>query len=278
MSNKELKTQDEIFIDLDKMVRNSSFKKMRYVPQFFVDYLKRIVHQEEINKFLSENVDTPKEEFLDKSLDFLEVTQVFKGIENLPSDNKKYIFFANHPLGGIDGLMLINYISKKISPAKAIINDLLLNIKPLQAFFVGVNLYGEKSKDSVLKVEQLFSSDNQVIIFPAGLVSRKIKGKIQDLKWKTTFVKKAIKHNRDIVPVYVDGQLSKFFYRLSNLRKFFGIKFNFELIYLSDEMFKQRGQTIKIVFGKPIPVSSLDRSLSYDALAEKMRQKVYELA
>jgi putative hemolysin len=183
----------------------------------------------------------------------------------------------NHPLGGMDALALVDAIRERRSDVKFIVNDLLLNLEPLRDIFVGVNKHGRTKNSSLAQVEQLFSSEQLVCIFPAGLVSRKKKGIVRDLPWKKTFIKQARLNDQLIVPIHITGSLSNFFYRLANFRTFIGIKANIEMLYLVDEMYRQKGKHIHITVGKPIPASSLDKSKSDVKWAEWFREHVYEL-
>jgi putative hemolysin len=116
-----------------------------------------------------------------------------------------------------------------------------------------------------------------MLYFPAGLCSRLIKGEITDLEWKKNFIKQARKYNRDIVPIYFSGQNSKFFYRLAKIRKAIGIKFNIEMIFLPDEMFRQKNSIFDVIIGKPIPISSIDNTKNLQQWCEEIREKCYEL-
>jgi putative hemolysin len=147
----------------------------------------------------------------------------------------------------------------------------------MDGMFVGVNKFGKNKSSIRVQIEELFKSDSAVCIFPAGLVSRKQKREVKDLMWKKTFVQYAKECDRTIVPVYIDGKLSNFFYRLAKLRKFIGIKTNVEMLYLSNELFKQRGKHMKFVVGDPIDRDYLMSNDSNHKLAQEIKEKVYEL-
>ncbi len=215
--------------------------------------------------------------FAEEALKFLDIKVVLEGIENIEKE-KQYVFASNHPLGGLDGVAIIYKIGTEIGKTKAIVNDILLNFHNFRPLFAGVNVYGKFSKQQIKKIDKLYRSDIQIIVFPAGLVSRKIKGKITDLKWKKSFITKSIQYKRDIIPVFIGGKNSNFFYNFANLRKFFGFKFNIELIYLPDEMFGYRGKTITIKVGKPIPFETFDKSKHINEWVEYVRSKTYKLA
>lgn len=262
-------------INLDKVLKD---KKLTYLPKFVVNYLKRTVHQDEINAFIEQYHHLDAVDFIEAAFRDFKIKRIIKGTENIPEKPQRpLLFIANHPLGGFDGLMLINFINQKVGPGKALINDVLLNVKNLRSVFVGMNLYGGKSRESLKRLDETFEIGEHMMLFPAGLVSRRKKGVIRDPEWKNTFIKRAIKHERDIIPVHFSGGLTNFFYNLSNFRKFIGIKFNFELVYLPDELFKQKGQTITMTIGKPVKLEQIKASGSIGEWVSKIREMVYAL-
>jgi len=264
-------------IDIEKVFASKSEKMAKLLPGFIIRYLKRILHQDEINDFLSRNYQKQGIEFADSVLEELDITFKIEGLENLDK-NGRYLFASNHPLGGPDGIILISIFGKEFSKIKFLVNDILMNIKNLSEIFIPINKHGGQAKKAAIMLEDAYQSDATILTFPAGLVSRKQKGKIEDLDWKKSFIAKSKKHKRDIVPIHIDGRNSNFFYNLANLRKFFGLKSNLEMLYLPNELFKQRGKTFTVRIGKPIAYQTFDKSLSYDKWAEKMKRETYKLA
>ncbi|MDN5292135.1 MAG: hypothetical protein PWQ06_2374, partial [Anaerophaga sp.] len=241
--------ENNILIDVEQVFASKNPALLKIIPKFLINYLKRIVHQDEINKFLLEKGHLKGAEFGRSILDDLfgaKYTTI--GLDKLPSEGR-FIFASNHPLGGLDGIALLVAVSEKYPELKFPVNDILLNLKPLDNIFLPVNKHGGHSKDAAKLIEDAYKSDAQVLMFPAGLVSRKQKGVIRDLEWKKNFVRKAIQHQRDIIPVHITGRNTNFFYRLANLRKLLGIKSNIEMLYLPDEMFKQFNENLTIRFG-----------------------------
>lgn len=264
-------------IDIEKVFASKSEKMAKLLPGFIIRYLKRILHQDEINDFLSRNYQKQGIEFADSVLEELDITFKIEGLENLDK-NGRYLFASNHPLGGPDGIILISIFGKEFSKIKFLVNDILMNIKNLSEIFIPINKHGGQAKKAAIMLEDAYQSDATILTFPAGLVSRKQKGKIEDLDWKKSFIAKSKKHKRNIVPIHIDGRNSNFFYNLANLRKFFGLKSNLEMLYLPNELFKQRGKTFTVRIGKPIAYQTFDKSLSYDKWAEKMKRETYKLA
>ncbi|MDF1671924.1 MAG: 1-acyl-sn-glycerol-3-phosphate acyltransferase [Vicingaceae bacterium] len=266
----------EKFIDIEKVIKGKNPKLLKWLPKFIISYLKKTLHQNQINNILEENKDIHDYDFARDIIKRFNVKVNAYGLENVPKTGG-YIFASNHPLGGIDALAIVTIMEPYRKDMQFVVNDILLHLKNLSGLFVGVNKHGTNTKDSLKKVDELFASDKAVFVFPAGLVSRKKRGVIADLEWKKTFITRAKKHQKSIVPVYVDGSLSNFFYRLSNLRSSLGVKANIEMFYLADETFKQKDKTLDIIFGKPIPVETFDKSKSDREWAKWMENKVHEM-
>lgn len=269
---------DSLFlIDVDKILREKAPKYYKFIPRFIVSYLKRIVHQDEINVFLKDSKDRIGVDFLEASLDFLDTKVAVKGLDNLPKEGL-FTFASNHPLGGQDGVALGYVLGKHYDgKVKYLVNDLLMNLKGLAPLCIPINKTGKQHKDFPLMVEAGFRSDDQLIMFPAGLCSRRQKGVIRDLKWSKTFIVKSVQNRRDVVPVFFEGRNSDFFYNLANLCKRLGIKFNIAMLYLADEMFKNRHKTFTVTFGKPIPWQTFDKSKNPAQWAEYVKEQVYNL-
>lgn len=269
--------KDIHLIDIESVIASKDKKLLKRIPGFLIRYLKRIVHQDEINDFLLRNQDCSPIEFVNKGLEFFEVNIKTRGMENLP-ENPRVIIAANHPLGGLDGVSLTKVVCENLDMGtKVTANDLLMNLEPMQPTFIGVNKHGGNAKSYVADMHNSFLSSHPVIFFPAGLISRRTKGVIEDLEWKRTFIKKAIDYKRDILPVHINGRVSGFFYRLANLRKFLGIRYNLEMLYLPNELFKQRKQELIITFGKPISWKTFTPDKSPEEWAQKVKKTVYEL-
>ena len=263
---------DSLFlIDIDKILREKAPKKSKYIPKFVVSYLKHIVHQEELNVFLRESKDKVGVDFLKACLEFLDANIVVKGEENLPKEGL-YTFVSNHPLGGQDGVAL-GYVLGSFYGG----NDLLMNLHGLAPLCIPINKTGKQAKDFPRMVEAGFASDNQLIMFPAGLCSRRQNGVIRDLDWKKTFIVKSVEAHRDVVPIHFEGRNSNFFYNLANLCKILGVKFNIAMLYLADEMLKNRHKTFTITIGKPIPWQTFDKSKSPAGWAQYVKDIVYKL-
>lgn len=266
----------EKFIDIEKIIASKNPRLLKWMPRFIVRYLKRILHEEEVNQGIEDNKDNYGYDFCVNIIERFQIKVAVEGLENIPKTGGA-IFACNHPLGGFDALAIVQEAHLVRPDIKFVVNDILLNINSLKGMFVGVNKHGTNTKESLEDLNKLFESDQAVFVFPAGLVSRKKKGKVEDLEWKKTFITRSKKFERNVIPVYIDGKLSNWFYGLANFRKFIGIKANIEMLYLVDELFKQRNKTITIKFGKPIAHSTFDKSKADPEWAEWVKSKVYEM-
>ena len=269
---------DSIFlIDIEKVLHEKAPNKAKYVPGFVVSYLKRIVHQDEINDCMRTAGAKEGAEFCKHCLDYLDTKLEIIGLENLPKD-ELCTFVSNHPLGGQDGLALGYILGKHYNgKVKYLVNDLLMNLHGLAPLCIPINKVGKQAKDFPRMVQTGFSSDNHIIMFPAGLCSRRQKEGIRDLEWKKTFISKSIEHQRLVVPIHFEGRNSDFFYNLANWCKRLGIKFNIAMLYLADEMFKNRGKTFKVTIGKPIHWSTFDKTKTHTEWAQYVKDTVYKL-
>lgn len=264
------------FVNVEDIIKSLSPVLLKLLPKFIINYFKKIIHEKELNDGFNKYQDKIGLDFVESVLQELGVKVKVIGEENIPVSGR-YIFIANHPLGGLDGLALIYVVGKYHKNIKFIVNEILTKIVHLQHLFVPINKYAKSPFDYLRKIDETYESDAQILNFPAGICSRKIKGKIIDLKWQKSFIKEAIKYQRDIVPVYVDGRNTDFFYNLANACKYLGIKANIEFLYLIDEMFKQRGQTITLYFGEPISYDIFDRSMSLGEWTDRLKDHVYAI-
>lgn len=252
--------------------------KVRYVPAFAVRWLKKIVHEDEVNRFLWESRNLTGTPWLTACVNYLKMDITIEGSLPPKDDGKLYTFVSNHPLGGEDGVALGSIIGQHYDGRfRYLVNDLLLNLPGLKPVSVGINKTGHQSRNFPMMVESAFQSDNHIIMFPAGLNSRKINGKIHDLPWKKTFVSKSVEYHRDVVPIYFSGRNSERFYRIAKWQKKLGLKVNIAMLFLVDEMYRNVGKKFTVKIGQPIPWQTFDRSRTPKEWAQWVEEKVYQL-
>lgn len=263
-------------VDIVKVIEEKSPRFFKLIPKFLLRKIKSLLHESDINNILKNLQGKEKLDFISGGLKELQVMSSNYGLEKIPR-KKGIVIVANHPLGGLDGLALINEIGKYRKDIKFLVNDILSEIEPFKPYFIPINKHGLNSRENILRLEELFASDKCIVIFPSGLVSRKKRGIIQDLEWRKTFVTKAKKYNKPIYPVYISGQNSNRFYKIAKWRSFFAIKINLEMFFLVDEMFKQKGNTIKITMGRLIEPKFLDSKKNDSEWAQVIKNYVYNI-
>lgn len=267
-------------IDISDILRGKMGNKAKFVPSPLVKWLKHIVHQDEVNKYLWDSRHLTGVEWLEDCMRYLDMTLEIVGKENLPDkdDGKLYTFVSNHPLGGEDGVALGAVIGRHYDGRfRYLVNDLLMNLPGLAPLCIPINKTGSQSRSFPAMVEAGFRSDNHMLMFPAGLCSRRINGEIRDLPWKKTFITKSVETHRDVVPIHFGGRNSDFFYTLANVCKALGIKFNIAMLFLVDEMYKNVHKSFRIAIGKPIPWQTFDKSRTPAQWAQYVQDEVYKL-
>lgn len=250
----------------------------RWIPGFVYRLLSRMLRIDFMNDPILYHHGYKKDvDFARASIEVFNVSVDVIGRDNLPAEGR-FIFVANHPLGGFDGMMIISELCRTYPHLKVLVNDLLMNVKNMDGIFVPINKHGAQAIENVRRINAIFESDVQVMSFPAGLVSRRKKGVIRDVAWQKSFISKARQSKRDVVPIHVTGRNSNFFYNLANFRKFLGIKTNLEMFFLPNESYKHRNKQFVITFGKPIPYAAFDKRHTPDQWAQLVKDHTYQLA
>jgi putative hemolysin len=266
--------ENEKFIDVEKVLKDKAYKLYKWLPRFAINWLKKKLHEKEINETMRLLKNDKGLEFNRKGLDALGA-KVESTNQQLVPKTGSVIIAANHPLGGLDGLALIKSVGEVRPDVRFFVNDILKNFKNYDEIFVAVNKVGASSTSSLRTMEDVFKTECAVLFFPAGLVSRKQNGLVRDLEWKKSFVTQAIDHKRMIQPVFIEGENSKFFYNFAMWRKRLGIKANIEMLFLPDEMFKARKDTIKIHYSKPFDSALLDKRKTDKQWSKLLYQYIY---
>lgn len=264
-------------INLDDIIRNRAGKKAKYIPGFVINWLKRLIHQDFINDYLRQGY--VGVDFCEHAVAYLDVKVNVEGSENLPERGRRCTFVSNHPLGAIDGVALGMVLGRRYDgKIKYLVNDLLMNLKGLAPLCIPINKFGRQARDFPKAVENAFRSDDQIIMFPAGICSRRMKdGSIRDVAWSKSFVVKSVAARRDVVPIHFIGQNSDRFYSIAEWCKRLRLKFNAAMLFLPDEMYRSRHGEYRVVIGKPIPWDTFDESKGFRQWAQEVREQVYKL-
>lgn len=267
--------RDVLQIDIDKILQEKSPKLKFWIPKFIVTWFKNFIHQDELNSVLREGKDLNGVDFAQYTIDVMGAKITFVGLENIP-ETGGCIVASNHPLGGLDGMALMVGVSKVRDDFKFLANDILMHIAPLKDHFIPVNKLSKNSKNHLSLISNEYKSNKAILVFPAGLCSRKINGKIMDLPWQKSVISKSIEHQLPIVPTFIEGENSKMFYNVANFRKFLSLKFNIEMLLLPNELYKQKGKAITVYFGKPIEYTKFSKKKIL-ADAQQLKNFVYQI-
>ncbi len=270
------KDRTEYLIDINKVLGPKLQKKL---PRFAVNFLKRRIHQDQINDIIMNADPYHGVGFFDEALKYVGITYRIRGEENL-DPQKRYLFVCNHPLGGPEALIIGSVFKRLYGEGfKVPVNHILANLKPLNEFFVPVKVYSSRqSRELGDQIADMFRSDSQVLVFPAGLCARKIKGKVTEMPWKKMFVTQARKYERDVVPMHISGFNSKRFFFFTKLSMLLKLKFNIGMLFLVDELFNKKGEEFVITIGKPLPYTTFDKSKTDIQWAADVKDKVEKLS
>lgn len=263
-------------INVKQLFQEKNPALAKLMPGFVFSYIERILHLDVFNDFMKRNSHLKGIPFVSQAIVEFDIKEQINGFENIPEEGR-FIFASNHPLGGFDAFLLMKCVDKRLGKLKFLTNDILLGVPSLRPMFIPINKHGGNTREAAVILNDTYNSDEQILIFPSGLASRKIKGEIIDLEWKKHFIAKAVKHQRDIVPVFIGGRNSNRFYRLANIRKFLHIKWNIEMFFLPDELIKHRNSEVPIYFGKPIPYQTFDKSKTQQEWSDWVKGQVYKL-
>lgn len=243
-------------LNLTEIVRTRvGGRKGRMIPGWLLRGLERLIRQDELNKMLRVGFPLEGWRFSEKILDYLDIDLQVRGLDALP-EGRQYMFASNHPLGGLDGIAMVAVLGRKYGDdnIKVLVNDLLMNVQPLAGVFLPVNKFGKDGgRENTRRLNEALASGKQILMFPAGLVSRLHPGGvIKDLAWQKSFVTKALEYGCEIVPVRFRGENSMRFYKTARMRKRLGLKVNIEQALLPSEVCKSRGKHFEIDFFAPV--------------------------
>lgn len=263
-------------IDLEEIIAGKNPSLLKWLPGPVLRYMKNVVHQKEFNTFLRQTRDQHAHEFVSAAIENFNVRVSSTGLKHIP-ETGGCIVVCNHPLGGLDGIAVMHEVGKVRKDIKAMVNDILMNLDNLATLLVPVNKHGKNPIGNMRLINQAYSSEECIIVFPAGLVSRLQKGKVRDAEWSGSFITKAVRYGHPVIPLHVEARNSNFFYALAFLRKKLGIKANLEMFYLVDEVYRQNGKRIHLTIGAPLPSSIFTKDQSHQNWADSVREHVYAL-
>lgn len=261
---------------LKEIIESKNPALAKKLPGFVYSYLNKILHIADLNRIIYLNRDKTGLHFVTECLKEFGANVVSHNTQNIKKEDR-ILIASNHPLGGMDGLAIMQEVGKIRKDILFPVNDFLFLVPLLRPLFIPINKHGS-NQENIALFNKAFESDNAILYFPAGLCSRQqSKNVIYDLEWKQTIITKAIRYQRNIIPTFTDGRNSTRFYRIASWRTKLGIKTNIEMLYLTDEMYRQKGITTNIYFGEPIPYQFFDKSRKPKEWAKLLQGYVYTL-
>jgi putative hemolysin len=237
--------------------------------------LRKLIHEEEINRFLQMHENTIGFEFVENVLDYFNFTYSLshKDHLNIPSTGR-VVIVANHPLGALDGLALLKMVGEVRRDVRIVANDVLSHFDQLSSLFLPVDNLGKATmKRDIARIIDSLRKEEAIIVFPAGEVSRAGMTGIKDKHWNSGFLRFAKKANAPILPIFVGGKNSALFYGISYLNK------SLSGLLLANEMFNKRSVTLPMRVGEPIPFDQIDSiPLSLNEKAKLLKKHLYRIA
>ncbi|MCG3651138.1 lysophospholipid acyltransferase family protein [Aliarcobacter butzleri] len=264
-------------IDIQKEIEKKFPKikeKENVLKKSLLKIAKKIVHEDSINQFLSQNSHLKGFDFVDAVLDYFDFdyTVSSNDLQNIPSTGK-VIIIANHPLGGLDALCLLKLVGQIRKDVKILANDFLVGFEALHSLMIPLdNFKDRQSKESIKKIYEALNNEEAIIIFPAGEVSRATPKGVKDPAWNKGFLNFAKNSNSAILPIFLDAKNSKTFYTISLINK------TFSTLLLSNEMFNKKSKNINIKIGQIIPSENITpKGLNKDFLVDLYKKHLYAL-
>ncbi|MCG3678087.1 GNAT family N-acyltransferase [Aliarcobacter butzleri] len=264
-------------IDIQKEIEKKFPKikeKENVLKKSLLKIAKKIVHEDSINQFLSQNSHLKGFDFVDAVLDYFDFdyTVSSNDLQNIPSTGK-VIIIANHPLGGLDALCLLKLVGQIRKDVKILANDFLVGFEALHSLMIPLdNFKDRQSKESIKKIYEALKNEEAIIIFPAGEVSRATPKGVKDPAWNKGFLNFAKNSNSAILPIFLDAKNSKTFYTISLINK------TFSTLLLSNEMFNKKSKNINIKIGQIIPSENITpKGLNKDFLVNLYKKHLYAL-
>ena len=255
--------------------------KAKRVPRFLVSWLKRRLHQDEVNAFLEKEGDIQGVPWVEDVVEYLGMKLVIEGEENLPAvdDPKRYTFVSNHPLGALDGITLLHLVGRHRPDFKVMVNMFLNHISAMRPSFIAVDPFASddpvKKATSVKGIREAIKrvkSGSPIGFFPAGAMSRVNKElRIMDREWQPTILNLIRKLEVPVVPIYFHDRNSAIFNILG------AISWQLRTLRLPTEVFLRKGKQMHISIGEPISVEEQKQCGSIEELGKYLYDKTYSL-
>ena len=253
-----------------------NFDKTRpWIRNPTLGFLRKITHEQEVNRFLEQHQDLRGFDFIDHVLDYFDFSYSIshRDRNNIPASGR-VVIVANHPLGALDGLSLLKLVGEVRRDVKIVANDMLMNFDALGSLFLPVdNLSKSTRKSSISRIIDCLNNEEAVIVFPAGEVSRMRPSGVRDGKWNSGFLNFAKKTHSPILPVYIGARNSSLFYSASMVYK------PLSGMMLAHEMFNKNSKNISMRVGEPIAFQQIDQlPLVKAEKAKLLRRHLYRMA
>lgn len=265
-------------IDIASILAERAPDLVRRLPPGTSALLRLVLHERLLNALLPGYDGYEPGEFCEAVLDRLSVTVRIENRHYLEVARRPVVC-ANHPSGGIEGLALISALFQTRHACLFPGNDLLGLLSPLAPVIVPVDR-ARPNRAHAAGFERAFAGDAPILVFPAGVTARVYAGVLREFPWAPTFVTRARRHNREVLPVWVSGRNSPHFYLIHKLRRVFGVSLNLEMTLLLDELLRRRGDRVTLRFGPPRevdhPAVDGDLRASDRRFAEQLRREVEE--
>ena len=249
--------------------------KARGLAQPVVGLLRKIICEERVNAILEKGASLTGFDFVELVLDELKISYSVANTdrENIPVEGR-VVIVANHPLGALDALALVQLVGSVRRDVKVLANDVLMQLEPLSPLFLPLPVFGNGSAMAGMReAYRALERDEAVIVFPSGEVSRMRPQGVRDLEWSPGFARLALKTDAPVLPVHIDAHNSPMFYGVSMLAK------PLAALLLAREMFGAANARIGFQVGEIVSASVLGAStLKPEQIAQHMRRHVYRLA
>lgn len=273
------KQQDIGLVSAKEVAKVINVDNYGFIGTFIGWLLMKVLKISTLNRIYNRNKHLKDIEFLDAILDDFQIKFEIpeEDLKRLPKDGA-YITVSNHPLGGIDGILLLKLMLEKRSDFKIIANFLLHRIEPMKPYIMPVNPFEDRKdakssiagfKNAILHLRE----GHPLGLFPAGEVSTYRDGKlVVDRPWEEAAIKLVKKAEVPVVPIYFHAKNSRLFYKLSKISD------TLRTAKLPSELLTQKRRTIKVRIGKPISVEDQKEYTSLEEFSEFIRRKTYMLS